>query len=71
MATMLCKCGTTLRDDNPDDGLLMFSRREFDIDADSALLRGRATELWRCWTCGRLWVFWDKLGDPTEYIAVE
>jgi hypothetical protein len=68
---MRCKCGTVLRDDNPDDGLLLLSRREFDVDLDAVLLRGRARDVSRCWTCGRLWVFWDKLGEPSEYLPAE
>lgn len=71
MATIRCKCGTILRDDDPEEGLLMFTRRDFDIDLDSGVLRGRARDAWRCWTCGRLWVFWEPTGDPTEYVVVD
>jgi hypothetical protein len=68
MATMRCKCGTVLRDDNPDSDYLLLSNREFDIDVDSGVLRGSARNVWRCWTCERLWIFWDPRGEPTEYL---
>lgn len=67
MATMKCRCGTILRDDDPDSDYLMMSKREFDVDLDAGLLRGRARDVWRCWTCERLWVFWEMGGEPTEY----
>lgn len=70
MATLRCKCGTVLRDDNPDDGLLLLTRREFDVDVESVGLRGRARDVWKCWTCGRLWIFWDRTGDAVEYVEV-
>jgi rubredoxin len=69
MATMRCQCGTILRDDDPDYSLLLFTWRQFDVDVNSEVLRGRARAVWRCRTCGRLWVFWEHLGDPTEYVA--
>jgi rubredoxin len=68
MATMRCKCGTVLREDHPDLDYLFMSRREFDVDLDSVVLRGRAHDMWRCWTCERIWVFWDRTGQPTEYL---
>lgn len=68
MATMRCKCGTLLRDDNPDWDYLLMSRREFDVDIGSGILRGRARDVWKCWTCQRLWVFWDPRGEPMEYL---
>lgn len=71
MATFLCKCGTLLRDDNPDFNFLIISRRQFDVDLDSIALRGRARDIWRCWTCERLWVFWDLTGKPVEYLRAE
>jgi hypothetical protein len=71
MATMRCKCGTVLRDDDPDLGYLMMSRREFDVDVESIVLRGRAIDVWRCPTCARLWVFWEPLGAATEYVPWE
>jgi hypothetical protein len=71
MATIRCKCGTVLRDDNPDLDYLIISRREFDVDLDSIALLGRAHDVWRCWTCERLWVFWDRAGDPAEYLCAD
>lgn len=71
MATLRCRCGTVLRDDDPDEGLLLLTRGEFDVDQEPEVLLGRGREVWRCWTCGRLWVFWEPLGDPTEYVAKE
>ena len=71
MATMRCRCGTTFRDDDPDDGLLLFTRRDYDVDLDAALLSGRARQVWRCRTCGRFWVYWDHLGDPAEYLPAD
>jgi hypothetical protein len=68
MATIRCKCGTVIRDDDPDMDYLLMTRGEFDIDLDSGLLRGRARDVWRCPTCERLWVFWDNGGQPTEYL---
>jgi hypothetical protein len=69
MATFRCKCGARLRDDDPDYGCLLFTRREFDVDQPSELLLGRATEVWRCHTCERLWIFWDRMGRfPVEYV---
>ena len=67
MATMKCLCGTILRDDDPDSDYLIMTRREFDVDLDSGLLRGRARDAWRCWTCERLWIFWEAGGEPSEY----
>lgn len=66
MATIRCKCGTVLRDDGQFDHLLI-PRKEFDIDSDPISLLGKATEVWQCWTCERLWVFWGKGEAPTEY----
>jgi hypothetical protein len=71
MAKMRCKCGTLLRDDSPDLDYLFMSRREFDVDLDATTLRGRARDIWRCWTCERLWVFWDIGGDPVEYLRAD
>lgn len=68
MATMRCPCGTVLRDDDPDMDYLAISRRDFDVDADVITLRGRTRDVWRCWTCGRLWVFWEPTGEPTGYL---
>lgn len=68
MATMRCRCGTVLRDDDPALNHLLFSRGEFDVDQDSVMLLGRGREVWRCPVCGRLWVFWEPGGDPTEYL---
>jgi hypothetical protein len=70
MAKKRCKCGSTLRDDDPDDGMLLLTRREFDVDMDSSLLFGQARELLRCSTCGRLWIFWIEGGAPVEYVKV-
>ncbi len=42
MAKMIYVCGTTLRDDDPDDSWLLLSRREFDVDLDSSHLLGLA-----------------------------
>jgi hypothetical protein len=70
MAKLECTCGTIIRDDHPHNGLLL-QRDEFDIDLDSSLLFGRARSVWRCWVCGRLWVFWDHVGKPTEYVPAE
>jgi len=71
MATIRCKCGTILRDDDPDNSYLLFAKKEFDVDIESVELLGRARDAWNCWTCGRLWIFWDPLGNPTEYVMVE
>ncbi len=71
MATMRCLCGTILRDDSPDMDYLIMARREFDVDADAIVLRGRARDVWRCWSCERLWVFWDTTSDPVEYLRAE
>jgi hypothetical protein len=71
VAKLLCKCGTVLRDDDPEYGLLLFKRREFDVDVDSILLLGRAREVWRCRTCGRLWVFWEPTGNAVEYVPFD
>ena len=69
MATLRCKCGTVLRDDDPDFGMLLFSQRDFDVDMEAVVLRGRAKEVWQCRTCERLWIFWDVMGAiPTEYV---
>jgi hypothetical protein len=67
---MRCKCGTVLRDDNPDLDYLMLSQREFDVGVDGAMLLRRARDVWSCWTCGRLWVFWEAGGEPSEYLPV-
>lgn len=71
MATLLCECGTLLRDDNPDFDYLVMSKGQFDVDLDSIALRGRARDIWRCWTCERLWVFWDLTSEPVEYLRAE
>lgn len=42
MATMRCRCATTLRDDDPDYGLLLFTRRGYDVGLDAVLLS------WKC-----------------------
>ena len=68
MATMRCKCGTVLRDDDPSFSYLALSRREFDVEEESTGLLGRATEVWRCPVCDRLWIFWTRADDPTEYV---
>lgn len=67
MATMRCKCGTIVRDDDPDLDYLLMSRREFDVDLDTMMLRGRAVDVWRCWACERLWGFWKRGDAPSEY----
>jgi hypothetical protein len=71
LATLLCKCGTLLRDDNPDFDYLVMPKGQFDVDLDSIALRGRARDIWRCWTCERLWVFWDLTSEPVEYLRAE
>jgi hypothetical protein len=68
LATIRCRCGALLRDDDPDEAYVLFSQRAYDVGLDSALLRGRASDVLQCRTCGRLWVFWDKTGEPTEYV---
>jgi hypothetical protein len=69
MATFRCKCNTLLRDDDPDFGKYLFSRRDYDVDVESAELLGRAREVWECPVCGRLWVFWQTgTAHPTEYV---
>jgi hypothetical protein len=67
VAKLLCKCENVLRDDDPESGLLLFRRGEFDVDLDAVLLRGRGREVWWCSNCGRLWVFWDRGGEATCY----
>jgi hypothetical protein len=54
-----------------DYGLLLFTRHDYDVDLDPAFILGRAREVWRCRACGRLRVFWDHLGDPTEYLPAD
>jgi len=72
MAKMRCKCGAQLRDDDTTDGLLLFSRRDYDVDVDSATLVGRAAQVWRCPACRRLWIFWDPRDEtPAEYLPAE
>jgi hypothetical protein len=68
MAKMACKCGTVLRDDDPDKSLLLLSRREFDVERTSETLFGRAIDVLQCGTCGRLWVFWDEAAEAVEYV---
>ena len=71
MATLLCKCNTILRDDDPDLSYLVLSNREFDVDESPIALLGKTKQLWRCPTCGRLWVFWEDVAAPTEYLRVD
>jgi hypothetical protein len=69
MAKLRCKCGTQLRDDDPEHSGLLFSNDDYDHAEDVCLLRGRATEVWGCPECGRLWIFWEKMSRyPTEYV---
>lgn len=68
MATMRCRCGQILRDeDDAETTMLLFSQRDYDIDISSSDLLGRAVDLWRCPNCGRLWVFWDE-SKASEYV---
>lgn len=69
MAKTICACGTILRDDDPDDSLLLLSRREFNVDLDSSHLFGVARIVLHCPTCMRLWVFWEDGKGPTEYLT--
>jgi len=64
VATRKCKCDTIMRDDE-------FSEGEFDVDLDPVALYGRATKVWRCPTCGRLWIFWNGTEPADEYLAIE
>jgi len=48
-----------------------FSEGEFDVDLDPVALYGRATKVWRCPTCGRLWIFWNGTEPADEYLAIE
>lgn len=80
MAKLLCRCGTILRDDDPDESYVMNSWRQFDaVDEEvestdnpdvtaSSLLFGTGVPVRRCPVCGRLWVFWGKDGFATEYV---
>lgn len=71
MAKFRCVCGTQLRDDHPDNSFLLFSKRDYDVELDSVVLRGRAKLVSRCPTCGRLWVFWHSPArPPAEYLQV-
>jgi hypothetical protein len=72
VATPRCKCGTLLRDDDPVFSGLFFAHRDFDVEVESAVLRGRAYEAWTCRTCGRIWIFWDRMSpQPTEYLRID
>lgn len=70
MAKLACKCGNVLRDDDPYFSYLLFRRHDYNVELDSAVLRGRAYEVWGCPVCGRLWIFWDHgIGVyATEYV---
>jgi hypothetical protein len=70
MAKMRCKCGTILRDDDPQDSFFLLSHEEFDLDVTSELLLGRAQLVVRCKVCQRLW-FWGEDGEMTEYLKGE
>ncbi|MFJ6995356.1 hypothetical protein [Streptomyces sp. NPDC003090] len=71
MAKMRCRCGNQIRDDDPDHSLVMNTHRAFEeLDFDGTALFGRGVDMLRCVECGRLWVFWDEHGSPTEYRPV-
>lgn len=71
MAKMRCKCGNILRDDDPENSMVLLPYKEFDaVDVDGAALFGRGIDVWRCALCNRLWVFWDEAGQAVEYCEI-
>ncbi|MFE5401489.1 hypothetical protein ACFQ9Z_08765 [Streptomyces sp. NPDC056580] len=71
MAKMRCKCGNLIRDDDPENSLILLPYKEFDADdVDAGMLLGRGTDARRCSVCNRIWVFWDEGSAATEYVEV-
>ena len=68
MAKIKCKCGAILRDDDPHDSLFILTSEDFDVETPAVDLFGKAALVIRCKTCGRLWIYWDEHGEPSEYV---
>ncbi len=74
MAKFLCTCGAVVRVSgdipNPFEWLLISDVKydEFTGPVDAQELYGEMTHAFRCDACGRLWVYWNGLGEPpAEY----
>ena len=71
MATIKCKCGRILRDDDPDYRYLLLADRAFDVEKPSVVLFGEADNVLLCPDCQRLWVFWHGGDEATPYRNLE
>ncbi|MCF2533206.1 hypothetical protein [Yinghuangia soli] len=71
MAKIRCTCGEFIRDDDPQQSMLMLARADFEVNSDPVLLFGKATLALRCPVCGRIWVFWDDSPVATEYVPAD
>ena len=70
---MKCTCGAQLDFSEPANPLSWFFFSEAEQcalpdEADVADLAGIMKHAVLCPTCGRLWVWWDKTGAPSEYL---
>ncbi|MFG1947538.1 hypothetical protein [Nonomuraea sp. NPDC048826] len=77
MAKFFCKCGTIIRTSgeipNPLEWKLM-SDTEFDtfqglVDVEKIYLAAKS--MFRCPTCGRLWVYWNGFDNDPKCYAPE
>ena len=73
MPGMVCSCGEILRwteIPNPIEWLIISETdyESFTGQVDAEEVYRAAGRLLRCPVCGRLWVFWKRSDEPTEYL---
>ncbi|ROO59300.1 hypothetical protein EDC02_1096 [Micromonospora sp. Llam0] len=72
MAKFLCICGTIIQTSGPIPNELewkIISDLEFDrfeglVDAEEVYVASRP--VFKCHTCGRLWIFWRGVDEPPQ-----
>lgn len=78
MARMACKCGTILSNsETPNDiQLRVYLDREWDAILEKDTIETwkiplPAYDVWKCPTCGRIYVFSDSSGNATKVYRLE